>query len=167
MMASLNFFFLGSCHVVAQVVETKFVVRAIRNVCCIVTSFFGRRSSHTRDNKSNLETHPTMNATHPLSMESGQVIVHRDDVHAFSRERIEICRQRRDKSFAFTGSHFWNPASMQCGPTHQLNIKMSLANYSQRRLAHYRESFNHEIVNIFPALYALAELDGLGLQGLI
>ena len=84
MMTALHFFVFGGGHVVAQVVETKFVVRAIGDVCGIVATLFLGRRTHARNHETNFKTHPTVNAAHPLSVKARQVVVHRDDVNTFS-----------------------------------------------------------------------------------
>ena len=62
--------------------------------------------------------------THPLRIPSRQVVIHRDDVHAASRQSIQIQRQRRHKGLPFTRRHLRNLPVMQHHPANQLHVKM-------------------------------------------
>ena len=69
--AALHLVIKRSSHVVAQIVETKFVVCSVRNVTCIVHALFGRRLTTTRNNKTNIESHELVNTPHPFGVETG------------------------------------------------------------------------------------------------
>ena len=83
-MTTLHLVIKRSSHVVAQVVEAEFVVSSVRDVTCIINALFRRRLATSGNNKTNIESHELMNATHPFSVESRQVIVDRDDMHAIA-----------------------------------------------------------------------------------
>ena len=53
-----------------------------------------------------------VNASHPLGVAPGQIIVDGDDVDALACERVQVTGQRGDQRFAFTGSHFGDPAAV-------------------------------------------------------
>ena len=71
-----------------------------------------------------------MDTTHPLGMETSQVIVHSDDVDTLARQTIQIGRQCRHERLAFTSFHFGNPTEVQSSSTHQLHIEVALTNHS-------------------------------------
>ncbi|MNJ51264.1 hypothetical protein D3C77_465640 [compost metagenome] len=54
-----------------------------------------------------------INFTHLLTVALSQIIVHRNDVHAFAEERIQINRQGTYQCFPFTGFHLCDTAFME------------------------------------------------------
>ena len=48
-------------------------------------------------------------------------------MHAFPCERIQICGRDRDKRFSFAGRHLGNRAAVKRDPSHELYIKLALA----------------------------------------
>ena len=133
-------------HVVAQVIKTEFIIRAVGDVAGIVVTLFCRRLAQSRNNETNVQTHELMDATHPLSMEASEVIVDGDDVDALAGQSVEIRRQCRNKCLALACLHLGYPTKMQSRSTHQLNVEMALSNDSARRFTHHSEGFNQEVV---------------------
>ena len=144
-MATLHLVIKRSSHVVAQIVETEFVVRSVRDVTCVVDALFSGRLTTSWNNQANTEPHELMNASHPFSVESRQVIVDRDDMHAIAGQAIEIRRQSRHKGLSFTRLHFCNPSEVKRGPAHQLHIEMALSDNATRCLANNCKRFNKKV----------------------
>ena len=101
---ALEFFGDAESHVVAQVIKTEFIVRAVGDVSSIGLALFIRRL--VRDNDADRQPEETVDPAHPLRVTSRQVIVDRDDVHTLAAERIQVDGQRCHQRLAFTGSHF-------------------------------------------------------------
>ena len=135
--AALNLVIKRRSHVVAQIVKTELVVSSVRDITGVVHALFDWRLTAAWNYQPNIEPHELVNASHPFSVETCQVIVDRDDVDAVARQAVEICRQSRHKSLSFTGLHFCNPAKVKRCPAHELHIKMALSDYSTRSLAHH------------------------------
>ena len=91
--AALNLVIKRRSHVVAQIVKTELVVSSVRDVTGVVHALFGRRLAAARNYQTNIEAHELVNTPHPFSMESRQVIVDGDHMHAVARQAVEICGQ--------------------------------------------------------------------------
>ena len=62
--------------------------------------------------------------THPFGVATGQIVVYRNNMHAFSGQCVQVRRQRGRQGLALTGFHFCNFALMQHDSADQLDIKM-------------------------------------------
>ena len=62
-----------------------------------------------------------MDLSHPLGITLRQVIVDRNDLDAFSRQRVQISRTGGYQRFSFTGFHFSDTALMENNSADQLN----------------------------------------------
>ena len=163
-MSTLNFVEFGRCHVVAQIIKTKFIVGSIGNVRGVVDPLLLRALARTWNNKSDIESEPTMNSSHPLRVTACQIVVHRDEVHAFARQAIEICRQGRDQGLTFTRFHFGNPAEVQCRPAHHLHVVVALPNDTLCTFANDGKSFDQKVVEGFTSLEPGTEFGSLATQ---
>ena len=108
-------------HVVAQVVESELVIRAVRDVAGV-----GRPALRTAGlcviDASHRQAEPGEQMAHPLRVTPGEVVVDRDEVRAAASERVEIERQRRDERLALARRHLGDLALMQDDPADQLHI---------------------------------------------
>ena len=84
---------------------------------------------------------------HPLGVAAGEVIVHGDDVHAFSGERIQVHGERRDERLAFAGPHLGDRALVQDHAADELDVEMPLAERPLRGLADRREGRHEDVVD--------------------
>ena len=108
-------------HVVAQIVKSEFVVGAVRDVGTIrFPSGFtvglmlvDAIDAHAVEFKQR---------RHPLRIATREVIVHGNEVHTFSSQRIEENRERGDERLALTGLHLRHLAAVQRCATDQLDI---------------------------------------------
>ena len=108
-----------------------------------------------------------MNSTHPFRVTTRQVVVHRDEMHALTRQAIEIRRQSGDQGLAFTRFHFGNPAEVQRCSTHQLHVIVTLPNDAVRSFANDRECFDQKIIKGFTPLESGTEFSGLATQRVV
>jgi hypothetical protein len=149
-------------HVVAQVVEAELVVGAVGDVGVV-----GRPplvGCHLRQNDADVQPEEPVHATHPLRVAFCQVVVDRDDVHAFAGERVEVRRQHRGQRLTLTGLHLGDVAEVQRGAAHHLDVEMALVKHAPGRFTGHRERLGQQVVEILAVLYPLAELVGLGPQ---
>ena len=152
-------------HVVAQIVEAEFVVGAVGNVAGI-----GRLALVVVEpvhDDADRKPEELVDAAHPFGVAPGEVVVDGDDVHALAGKRVEIDRQRRDERLAFAGLHLGDGAFVQHHAADQLHVEMPLPEGALGRLAHRREGFDEEIVEITAVGELLAELGGAGAQRLV
>ena len=159
MVATLHELVLLPRHVVAQVIETEFVVRAVGDVGIVLLATFGRLLAG--DDAPDAHAEETVDAAHQLALVAGEIVVDGDDVHALAFERVEVARQRRHEGLAFTGLHLGDVAPVQCRATHKLHVEVTLTQRALGHLSHRRESLRHQVVERLAVGQAFLELGGL------
>ena len=102
-----------------------------------------------------------MDASHELGLIGGEVVVDRDDVHAFARQRVEVRGERRHERFALAGLHFGDVAQVERRAAHNLDVVGPLPDGSPGGFAHSGESLGKELVKGFAVRDTLLELLGL------
>src|SRR4051812_37892620 len=111
MPALLDEIFQAEFHVVAQVVESELVVRAVCDIRHV------RRAPllivEIMNDDAYRKTQELVKPAHPLGVAACQVVVDGNDVNTFTGECVEIDRERCDKSLTFTGPHLSDLAPMQ------------------------------------------------------
>jgi hypothetical protein len=152
-------------HVVAQVVETELVVGAVGDVCR-VGSLLGIMV-HLRQVDADGQAEETVQAAHPLGVAGRQVVVDRNDMHALAGNGIEVGRQRADQRLAFTGAHFGDLAVVQHHAADHLDVEVAHAQGTHPGFANDRKGFGQQGIERFAIGVALAELVGLGAQGIV
>ena len=164
-MPALDHLLLVDGHVVTQVVEAELVVGAVCNVGGVgCAALLGRQIV---DDEADGQTQKPIDLAHPFRVALGQIVVDRDDVHALSRQGIEIGRQDGDQRFALAGLHLRDAALMQHDAADELHAVRPHAEHAVRRLAADGKRLGQEVVEVLAALIALAELVRLFTQLLI
>ncbi len=148
--AALRLLLTGARHVVAQVVEAELVVRPVGDVRR-VASRFSSRVVDLREDDTDLEPEELVDLAHPARVALGEVVVRGDQVDALARECVEVGRQRGDQRLALTGLHLRDPPEVQGGAAHDLDVEVPLAEHAAGRLAHGRERFGQQLVEVFPS----------------
>ncbi len=118
---TLNKLLFSNNHIITQVVETKFVVGSIGNICLISFPSF-IRIRIIKINTINSQSMEIKDWLIPLGIPCGQVIVYSYDVNSSSGQCIEVCRKNSCQGFTFTRLHFCDAAFMHCNSTNELNI---------------------------------------------
>ena len=149
-------------HVVAQVVEAELVVRAVGDVARVLRAAGRRR--HLGEDHADGQAEEAVDPAHVLRVAAGQVVVHRDQVHAVAGHGVEVGRQHRGEGLALTGLHLRDVAQVQRRPAHQLDLEVALADRAHRRLADHGERLGQQLVERLAVPVARAELVGLGPQ---
>ena len=126
-------------HVVAQVVETEFVICAIGDVTRERRLLGGM--IHLREIDTDRQPEEAMQPAHPLGVAAGKVVINRDDMHALAGQGIEVCRERRHQGLAFTGTHFGDLAVVQHHAADQLHVEVAHPECTLAGLAHNRKGF--------------------------
>ncbi len=106
--AALHFVVEAEREIVAQVVEAEFVVGAVGDVAAIGGALLGRVLLVLDD--ADGEPQEAIDRTHPVRVALREVLVDGDDVHALTRERVEVGGQRRHQRLAFAGAHLGDAA---------------------------------------------------------
>ena len=107
------------------------------------------------------------NLPHPFGIAFGQVIVDRNDMHAFSGQGIEIGRQGGDQGFSFTGFHFGDVASVEHDAADQLDVEMAHLHGPPRGFPHRCEGFRQDVVKVFSVIETFTKLGRLPAQGVV
>ena len=108
-------------HIVAQVVETEFVVRTECDICIVSrTTGIGVRLVFVDTVNGKPVEH--IERAHPFRVTFGQVVVYGYDMHTITCQRVQEYRQGCHQCFTFTGRHFRNLTFMQNDTTEQLDI---------------------------------------------
>ena len=149
----------GRPHVVSEIVESELVVRSVGDVAFVRSLAIGRL--HLTLDRANRQSERHVERTHPLHIAPGQIVVDRNDMHAFAFQRVEIGRQRSHERLAFAGDHFGDRTAMKHDAAHELNIEMAHAERSPTRLATDGKSLDQQVVERLARSQPLAELEGL------
>ena len=152
-------------HVVTEVVEAVFVVGAVRDVATVRLLLLFARDLRQVDTDG--QAQEIIEPTHPFGIAACQVIVHRDHMHTFVGQCIEIDRQRRRQGLALTSAHFRNLAVVQCHAAQQLHIEVSHLHDAFGAFPDCGKSFWQQRVERFPGSDPRLELHGFGAQLLV
>ena len=153
------------CHVVAQVVKPELVVGAVGDVGGV--SLLLHVGGALRQVHPDRESEETVDAAHPVGVAARQVIVYRDDVHAQTRQRIQIGRQRCHQGLTFAGTHLGNLAGVQNHAANQLHVEMAHIEHALSRFAHHGKGLGQQAVQHLALGQPRLELRGLGAQRLV
>ncbi len=130
-------------HVVAQIVETEFVVGAVGDVGGVgLPAFLVLEAMHDH---ADAHAEERVDLAHPFGVATGQIVVDGDDVHALAGERVEIDGQSGDQRLAFAGAHLGDRALVQHEASDELDVEVALFERAFGRLAHRRERRRGEI----------------------
>ena len=130
-------------HVVAQVIESELVVRAVGQIRRI-----GRPALHVvqvMHDHADGQSQRLIQRAHPLRVAPRQVIVHRHDVHAAPGQRIQRRRQCRHERLPFARLHFGDFAVVQHHSADQLHVEMPHLQESPPGLAHQRKRRHNRV----------------------
>ena len=159
---ALRIFFEGELHVVAQVVEPVFVVRAVRDVRGVSLLAVDRPQVHETvilhhvrrvedvagvvRNRGDRQAQAVVDRPHPLHVAPRQIIVDGHQVRAAARQRVQIQRQGRHQRLPLPRLHLRYAALVQHDAAQQLAVVMPHAGDPPRRLAHDRVGFGQQFV---------------------
>ena len=119
---------------------------------------------HLREVDADRQAKEAVDAAHPVGVALRQVVVDRDEVHASSRQRIQVDGQRRNQCLALAGAHFGNLAVMQRHAADELHVEVPHLQCALARFADNGERFRQDRIELFSVGDALAERTGLAPQ---
>ena len=149
-------------HVVPQVIEAEFVVRAVRDVRAVRVAPL--LVIQTVLNDANTQAEKLVKPAHPLRVAPRQVIVDGNDVNALAFECVQICRKRGNERFPLTGFHFRDPPLMQDVSADELHVEVPHVEDTLARLADDREAFRQNLLQRLAVFEALPEFRCFGLE---
>ncbi len=142
-------------HIVAQIVESELVVRAVGNVRRV--GLAALLVGNAMNNDAGRHAKEAIDLAHPLGVALGEIVVDRDDVNALALKRVQVNRQRRDQCFALTRAHLGDIAGVQHHAAHQLNVEMAHAERASCAFADNRKGFFKQAVECGAIGEAFAE----------
>jgi len=110
-------------HVVAQIVETELVVRAVRYVAGV--SMLPGDIIEVVDYDTHGKAEELIHRTHPFGIPFGEVIVDGHHVDAEAAQGVEVYGKGGDECLPFTGRHFGDLAFMQDDAADELDVEMT------------------------------------------
>jgi hypothetical protein len=149
-------------HVVAQVVEAEFVVRAVRDIARV--RFLPLARVHAALDVADGQAQVRVDRPHPLHVAAGEVVVDGNYVNALALNRVEIRGERGDQRLAFAGHHLGDVPFVEDHPAHQLDVVMAHAQEPAAALTHCGKGLDQDVVQRLPVVEPFAELDGLAPQ---
>ena len=152
-------------HVVPQVIETIFVVRAISNVSTVGGLFFF--AGHIGQIDAHSQTQEVVELAHPLSISVGKVVIYCDYMHSLASQSIEVNRQRGRQRFAFTRAHLGDLPVVQRHPTEHLDVEMTHFHHPLRSLPHHRKCLWQKRIQCLTLFRAGLEFQCLGTQRVV
>ncbi len=124
-------------HVVAQVIETELVVRAVGDVRTIGGAPL--LVVQIVDDDADTEAQGAKERAHPFRVAARQIVVDGDDVHAAPGESVERRGEGRDERLALARFHFRDFAFVQNHSADELHIEVAHIQEAAAGLAHQRE----------------------------
>ena len=115
--------------------------------------------THLRQVDADGEPEEAIDASHPVRVALGEVIVDRDDVHALSGQGVEIRRKCGDQCLALAGLHLGDLAVVQNHAAKELHVEDPHLQRPLPRLADDGERFRQHGVELLAVADALAQRD--------
>ena len=156
-MAALDHALFIRYHIVAQVVEAHFVIRAVGYVGFVHRAALG--GIDVVDDESDGEPEVAVDLAHPFAVALGEVVVDGDDMHA-----VKIRGKRRDEGLAFAGLHLGDLALVKDDAADHLHGIVPHIQHAPGRLRDGGERFRQDAVELLAVGDALLELRGHTLQ---
>ena len=163
--AALNTLLGAGDHVIAQVIEAKLGVGAVRDVGLVGRAL--KLERHVVLQQADGHAQVLVDTAHPLGVALGQVVVDGDDVHALTGDSVEIAGQRGDEGLAFAGLHLGDVALVQRHGADELYIKVTHAHGALGSFAHGGKGLGEHVIERLAVGVALTELIGLGAELLL
>ena len=124
-------------HVVAEVVESEFVVGAVGDVGGVRRLALGIVQVVLDDTDAHAEE--AVDLAHPLGVAAGEVVVHGDNVDALAFEGVQVGRQGGDERLAFTGFHLGDASLVEHGTADELHVEVAHLQDAPAGFADHRE----------------------------
>ncbi len=106
------------------------------------------------------QTQETVQGAHPGRVAPGQVVVHRDHVHALPRQGVQIDRQRRHQGLPLARLHLGDLSLMQDHAADELDVEVPHPQRPAARLAAQREGIVQHVVELGAPRQAILQFEG-------
>ena len=131
-------------HVVAEVVEPEFVVRAVGDVRAV--GALAVLVVHVVLDRADGQAEDMVDRAHPFRVALGQVIVDRDDMDALPAQGVEVGGKGGDERFSLARLHFGDLALVEDDAADELDVEMAHVNLAPGGLADDGEGLGEDIV---------------------
>ena len=149
-------------HVIAQVVETQFVIGAVGHIAGILLAPF--LVGQAVDDAAHGQAEELIDLAHPCCVAARQIVVDGHDMYALAFERVQVDGQGGDEGLAFAGFHFGDAAIVQHHAADQLDVEMALAKRALGGFPDGCESLHQEVFEVAAIGQFFAEAGGASLQ---
>ncbi|MNQ14086.1 hypothetical protein D3C85_270250 [compost metagenome] len=153
--AALHAFARFVDHIVAQEVETEFIVGAIGDVG-VVRLLLGA-VLHLRHVHASRQAQPCIQAAHGFGIALRQVIIDGDDMHALARQGIQVGGQGCHQGLALARAHLRDLTEMQDHAADHLHVEMAHAQDALAGLAADGKCFRQQGIERFASGDAFLE----------
>ena len=149
-------------HVVAEIVEAEFVVRAVGDVAGVGLLPLQRR--HLRPERPHREAQSPIQRAHPVPVPAGQIVADGDHVDALAFQCVQVGRQGGHQRLPFARDHFGNRPAVQQHAADQLDVEVPQAEEPPPGLAANGKRFDQQVVQRLSRPQPLAKPGGLLLE---
>src|SRR4051812_10780311 len=101
---------------------------------------------------------------HPYAISPRKIVVDRNNMHALTRQSVQIGWQRGYERLTFARTHLGNITVVEDHAADELHIKMPLSEGTPRGFSHYRKCLWSQTFESRALCQALLKLRGLVLQ---
>jgi len=112
------------------------------------------------DHHAGAEPERPVEASHPLGVAAGQVVVHRDHVDAAAGERVQVAGQRGDEGLSLAGLHLGDLALVEHVAADELDVEVAHPQGAEAGLPGEREGLREQLVERPALLDLLLPLGG-------
>ena len=157
--AALHHLIPADGHIVPQVVEPQLAVCHVCNIAAV--GRLALRGIHTAQHGAHRQAQELMDPAHLIRVALCQIIVDRDHMDAFARQRVEIGRQRGHQRLALAGTHLGNAALMQHDAANDLRGEMLHPQHTAAGLPHHGVCLREDVIQGLPLSQTPSEFPGL------
>ena len=174
---------VGDDQIIAEIIESVFVVRPVGNVGAIgfgpgagtqmLEPLVGGVVGRVEDkrgvvlNDSCRQPQRMIELAHPLRVAFGQVVVDRDQMGSLAFQGVQINRQRGHEGLPFTRLHFRNAALVQDHAADQLHVEVPHVQLPAGHFPADGKGLGEDVIDGFSVGQPFLERLGLVRQGLI
>ena len=142
-------------HVVAQVVESVFVVGSVDDIGRVGLLLF--LGEHTRHDNAGTHAQKFVDVAHPPRVASRQIVVHGHDVHAVPVQGVQVGGQRGDQGLTLAGAHLRDMTLVQRNAADDLNVEVAHIEGAPGGLTHRGEGLGQQLLQGLTGGAAFAE----------
>ncbi|OPY65435.1 MAG: hypothetical protein A4E57_03202 [Syntrophorhabdaceae bacterium PtaU1.Bin034] len=143
-------------HIISQIIEAEFVVRAVRRVTTV--RFLSFRVIEAMDHHADGNIEKRIDGPHPFCVTTCQIVVHRDHVNAETGKGVEIHGKGCNEGLSLARRHFRYLPFMEHDAAYKLHVEMTHSQGPSRCLPDDREGFGQKGIQLFAIFQTFPEV---------